>query len=53
MPVNMLAFDIFKDEIRLPGRRYPGIEEFRDVRVREPPEHAALALKSFFAAMPY
>ena len=44
-----VAFDVFEDQVRLRRGRDSGIEQSRDVRMREPREHRALALEPFVA----
>jgi hypothetical protein len=48
--IDMLALNIFQDEIELPGRGYAGVKEFCDGRMRESPKNAALAPESLLTA---
>ena len=50
--VDLLAFDVFQDQIRLAGRRHPGVDEMRDVRMSEAGQDAALAPEAPFAGVP-
>ena len=51
--INCFAFDVLEDQIRLTTAGHAGIEQSRDVGVREPREDAALALKALGAAPGY
>src|SRR5215510_4545676 len=48
VPVNRFAFNMLKYQIGISVLREPGIQQLRNVRMREPPENCSLALKSLF-----
>jgi hypothetical protein len=48
--VDVVALDMLENEIGLSGVRYPRIDQFGDIRVRQSAENDAFALESLFAA---
>ena len=51
--IDVIAFNVFENEIRLSSLRHSGIDQFRDVRMNQKGENAALAFESFLAALPH
>jgi hypothetical protein len=51
--VNVIAFNIFEDEVRLPNLRHPGIDQFGDVGMNQQGEYSALAFESLLATHPH
>src|SRR5207253_8173117 len=49
-PIDVLAVDVFEDEIGLPRGGHAGIDQMRDVRMRQARQKAALALEALPAA---
>src|SRR5256885_3349659 len=50
MAIDRLAIDVLENQKRLARRCYAGVEETRDVRMREPREQHAFAREALFAA---
>src|ERR1700685_2166157 len=50
--IDRFAVNIFEDEIRLAIGGNAGIEEFGNMRMREPTKDAAFAFESFFRRAP-
>ena len=48
--VDRFAVDVFEDEVRLAARSDTGVEQPRDVRMREPGEELTLARETISAA---
>ena len=51
--IDAVTLDIFENQIRLTRGRYPSIDKFRNVRMREPSKNAAFALETPFPAFPH
>ena len=51
--VDVVAFNVLENEIGLSGVRHSGVDQFRDVRMRQTAENDALALESFLAGLPH
>src|SRR6202158_1537905 len=47
--IDVLSLDVFENQIRLAVGKYAGVDQVRDVRVRQPGEEAAFSLESLLA----
>ena len=44
--VDVVALNVLEDEVRLSCARYPGLDQFGDIRMGQAPENVAFALES-------
>src|SRR5262249_24286267 len=51
--INVIAFNVFENEIRLPSLRNAGIDQLRDIRMRHPSQNRTFPLESLLASLPH